>query len=373
MNLLDSDKENQMTIKDTSFESKSDPMTPKRGLVGSTPASDASNPKAVLSSAVSGGSIFGHIWASIGATIVLGVICCGLYPLAVYGLGQWLFPIQANGSLITKDGTPTTDDSIAVGSSLIGQSFSAPNYFHSRPSAAGNGYDATSSGGTNLGPLSDKLINGVTATAPAPAPTPSTAPSTQTATAAAATAPAATAAATAAATTPATVETLSFDGIRLRCIHYAVDNGIPFKLYTVKPDGTRIAEVPLSKYEDSSGNLNDVALVDAFPHPESDAPDKTPLIAADFGTLIPADAVTASGSGLDPHISPQNAQLQAARVAKARNLSLDQVKKLIDTYTDQPSLGVLGDPGVNVLRLNIALDKLAPPAAASASAPATTK
>src|SRR5664279_1227907 len=106
----------------------------------------------------SGGSIFGHIWASIGATLVLGVIVCGIYPLIVYGIGQVFFPNQANGSLVKKDGTPTTDDSQAVGSYLIGQSFSAPYYFHSRPSAAGAGYDASNSGGTNLGPLSDKLI-----------------------------------------------------------------------------------------------------------------------------------------------------------------------------------------------------------------------
>src|SRR5271169_5099362 len=80
-----------------------------------------------------GGSLLGHIWASIGATIILGIICCGIYPLVVWGLGQTIFPIQANGSLLKKDGTPTSDDTLAVGSSLIGQSFSAPGYFHPRP------------------------------------------------------------------------------------------------------------------------------------------------------------------------------------------------------------------------------------------------
>src|ERR1700690_1461775 len=94
-----------------------------------------------------GGSLLGHIWASIGATLFLGVICCGLYPLAVWGIGQVFFPNQANGSLVKKDGTPTTDDTQAVGSSLIGQNFAAPYYFHPRPSAAGAGYDATNSGG----------------------------------------------------------------------------------------------------------------------------------------------------------------------------------------------------------------------------------
>src|SRR5271166_6044327 len=94
-----------------------------------------------------GGSILGHIWASIGVTLVLGVVCCGFYPLAVWAIGQAAFPIQANGSLVTKDGKFTTDDQQAVGSYLIGQNFSAPGYFHPRPSSAGsNGYDGSSSG-----------------------------------------------------------------------------------------------------------------------------------------------------------------------------------------------------------------------------------
>jgi K+-transporting ATPase ATPase C chain len=104
--------------------------------------------------------------------------------------------------------------------------------------------------------------------------------------------------------------------------------------------------------------LNDVALVDAFPHPSSDTADRMVVFAADFATPIPPDAVTASASGLDPHISPANAQLQAQRVATARKVSVDQVKALIVTYTDGASLGIFGDPGVNVLRLNIALDNM---------------
>ena len=119
-----------------------------------------------------GGSILGHIWASIGATLVLGAVCCGFYPLAIWIISQVVFPIQANGSLVKKDGTFTTDDTQAVGSYLIGQNFSAAGYFHPRPSAAGSGYDAANSGGTNLGPLSDKLINGATKTSPSPATAP---------------------------------------------------------------------------------------------------------------------------------------------------------------------------------------------------------
>jgi K+-transporting ATPase ATPase C chain len=275
----------------------------------------------------------------------------------IWAISQAVFPIQANGSLVKKDGTFTTDDTQAVGSYLIGQNFSAPGYFHPRPSAAGTGYDGSSSGGTNLGPLSDKLINGATQTPPPPA----TAPAPQPTAAAASSAPQA-----APASPPA--ETLAFDGIRLRVIHYCLDNGIAFKLYRIKPDGTRIAEVPLSKYQDKDGNLLDTKLVDDFPHPPADPADKTAVIAADFATLIPGDAVTGSGSGLDPHISPENAAIQAQRVADARKLPKEKVLKLIAQNTDQPNFGFLGDPGVNVLMLNIAMDKLAP-LAATATAP----
>jgi K+-transporting ATPase ATPase C chain len=275
--------------------------------------------------ASSAGNYLHHIRASISFTITLGVVCCVIYPAVVWGIVQTIFPFQANGSLVKKDGTPATDPSDAVGSALLGQGFTLPQYIHPRPSAAGAGYDPTSSGGTNLGPLSDKLINGVTTPA-------TTQPTTQ-------------------------PESLAFDGIRLRTLHYAMDNGITFKLYTTnQADGSHIAEVPLSKYLNSDGTLNDVALVDAFPHPESDTSDKTPLVAADFSTPIPGDAVTASGSGLDPHITPVNAEIQKARVAKARGITPDQVQQVIDQHTDQPGLGFLGDPGVNVLMVNLALD-----------------
>jgi K+-transporting ATPase ATPase C chain len=178
------------------------------------------------------------------ATLALAVVCCGLYPLIVFGIGQALFPDKANGSLIVDAG------GVIRGSRLIGQPFAADKYFHPRPSSAGNGYDPTSSGGSNLGPTSQKLR----------------------------------------------------DAIAQNLADYRAQNGLA-----------------------------------------TNAP-------------VPADAVTASGSGLDPHISPQNAALQAARVAKARSLTLEQVRELIQQNTDHASLGVLGDPGVNVLRLNLALD-----------------
>jgi K+-transporting ATPase ATPase C chain len=281
-----------------------------------------------------GSSLLGHLWASVGSTIILLIICCGIYPLIIWVIAQGVFPAQANGSLIKKDGTPTTTDDEAIGSALLGQNFAAAGYFHPRPSAAGSGYDASASSGSNLGPLSDKLINGVTNPA-------TTQPTTQ-------------------------PETLAFDGVRLRTIHYSVDNGISFKLYNARSDGTgEKVEVPLSKFTDAQGNLNDVALVDAFPH-AGDAPDRIALVTGDFSQPIPGDAVTASGSGLDPHILPQNAKMQAARVAKARGVRVDQVQQAIDEHTDKSSLGILGEPGVNVLMLNVALDAKYPLPAAPA-------
>jgi K+-transporting ATPase ATPase C chain len=194
-------------------------------------------------------TIFSEIRSAIMATLALAVVCCGIYPLVVFALGQAMFHAKANGSLIVSaDGT-------VRGSRLLGQQFTADKYFHSRPSAAGNGYDATSSGGSNLGPTSQKL-------------------------------------------------------------HDSLAQNI-------------------SDYR----SQNDLA---------TNAP-------------VPADAVTASASGLDPHISPENASLQAPRVAKARNLPVEKVRTLIAQHTDLPDLTILGDPGVNVLELNLALDALASP------------
>lgn len=167
------------------------------------------------------------------------------YPYAITGVAQVVFHRQANGSLITRGGQ-------AVGSALVGQNFSAPQYFHPRPSAAGaDGYDATASGGSNLGPSSKALA-------------------------------------------------------------------------------TRVAEsVARVRQEDGL------------------AP----------GAKVPVDAVTASGSGLDPHISPAYAALQVARVARARSVAPGEVQRLVGQYTDGSTFGVLGEPRVNVLELNLALDR----------------
>ncbi|CAN5600120.1 K(+)-transporting ATPase subunit C [soil metagenome] len=180
------------------------------------------------------------------------------FPALVTGAGQALFPHQANGSLIVQDGK-------VVGSEIIGQSFAKPEFFHPRPSAAGSGYDASNSSGTNLGPTSDKLINGVT-------------------------------------DDPATKDVdESYAGVKQLAEAYRAENGL----------------------------------------------------SADI--ILPADAVTRSASGLDPHISVRNAELQATRVAKARSLDPDRVKALIREHTEGALFGVFGEPAVNVLALNRAL------------------
>lgn len=172
-------------------------------------------------------------------TIVLGIA----YPLAITGISQVVFPKQANGNLI-KAGDKV------IGSEIIGQNFTKPEYFHPRPSAAGtNGYDAASSSGSNFGPTNQKLIDRVKASAE----------------------------------------------------QFRKEN-------------------------------------------------------PDYQGPIPADLVTASSSGLDPHISPDSAQAQALRVAKARGISSDHVTELIAQYTEHPTFGILGERRVNVLRLNLALD-----------------
>lgn len=186
-----------------------------------------------------------EIRASLLSTLALAALLCGLFPLLVWGIGSALFPHQAGGSLITRpDGT-------VIGSELIAQGFTTDRYFQPRPSAAGNGYDATNSGGTNLGPTSKKLSDSITAAVAA----------------------------------------------------YRKTNGL-----------------------------------------------------AD-GTPVPADAVTSSGSGLDPDISVANALLQAPRVAHARGLDPADVRRLIASHVQERDLALFGERRVNVLQLNLALDR----------------
>src|SRR5580658_5619826 len=188
-----------------------------------------------------------QLWPALRINIFLTILLGVGYPLLVTGISQVLFPHQANGSLIARNGQ-------VIGSELIGQSFAKAEYFQPRPSAAGNdGYDPTASGGPNFGPTNQKLIDRVKAS------------------------------------------------------------------------------------------------VDKF-HKEN----------PDYHGPIPADLLTGSGSGLDPDISPASAQAQAPRVAKARGISADQLNQLVAQFAKSPDLGLLGEPRVNVLKLNLALDEQYP-------------
>ena len=238
------------------------------------------------------GQILPGLRINIFATILFGVV----YPLAITGVCQVLFPRQANGSLVTAG------DKV-LGSEIIGQNFAKPEYFHPRPSSAGNGYDATASGGSNLGPTSAKLVRGTTKM------------------------------------DDKKNEVVDFDGINLRLVHFCVENDIPYD-----------SSVPLDRFKDAKGELDDVELIKAFND------DKAPLVFTPK-VPIPADAVTASASGLDPHISPASALAQASRIAKARAVSPDQINQLIAQFTEGPGLGLLGEARVNVLLLNLALDQ----------------
>ena len=190
--------------------------------------------------------MFRQLRPAITMVIAITVLTGFIYPFVITGIAQTLFPKQANGSLIRWNGH-------IVGSKLIGQNFTGPMWFHPRPSAAGNGYNATQSGGSNLGPTNRALI----------------------------------------------------DRIKQSAEQYRKENGLP------------------------------------------------------PGAPIPADAVTESASGLDPDISPANADLQATRIAKARGLPSATVNRLIAQHTQQRTLGFLGEPRVNVLELNLALARLA--------------
>jgi K+-transporting ATPase ATPase C chain len=225
-------------------------------------------------------------------TILTGVI----YPAVITAIAQVAFRDQANGSLITVDGR-------VIGSRLIGQAFSRPEYFHPRPSSAGSGYDPTASGGSNLGPTSAKLLNGTTKT------------------------------------DAQKNEVVDFDGIKLRLVHYCIENGLPYS-----------SSIALDRFRGTDGSLDDVKLIKAF------GDDKAPLLFT-ANSAVPADAVTASASGLDPDISPANAAIQAARVAQARGVEVGEVRRLVERHTHARYLGVLGEPAVNVLMLNLDLDR----------------
>ncbi len=200
-----------------------------------------------------------QLLTGLGMLVVMTVVVGLAYPLAMTGLSQLAFKNKADGSLVRQNGK-------IVGSSLLGQSFSRPEYFQPRPSAAGDGYDGLASGASNLGPSSEKLLNGV-------------------------------------GDDPATPRDESLAGVKQRVAEYRT--------------------------------TNDLGPNDA----------------------VPVDAVTASGSGLDPQISVANARIQAIRVARERNMPVDAVQRLVDAHTQGRPLGILGEDAVNVLELNLDLNR----------------
>ena len=228
----------------------------------------------------------------VALTVLTGVV----YPAVVTVVAQVFFKDQANGSLVSAGGQ-------TVGSRLIGQNFAKPEYFHPRPSNAGSGYDGSASGGSNLGPTSAKLLNGSTKV-----------------------------------DDKTRAEVVEFDGIKDRIARYCIDNEIPFD-----------SSEPLDAFKNAKGELDDVRLIKAFND------DGNPLVIMPK-TPLPSDAVTGSASGLDPDISPANADLQATRVARARGASIEKVKAIVMQHTTARTLGILGEPHVNVLELNLALD-----------------
>lgn len=185
-----------------------------------------------------------NLWISIMMTVVTTILLGLIYPMVVTGLAQLIFPHKANGQLLVKNGS-------VIGSTIIGQGFSGAGYFHSRPSAAGNGYDAANSGGSNLGPTNQKLVDRVKG-------------------------------------------------------------------------------------------------------------DVTAARADNLGAPVPIDMVTTSASGFDPHITPANAEFQFPRVARARGISVEQLRAVVSKHTEARQLGILGEPRVNVLELNLDLDQQFP-------------
>jgi K+-transporting ATPase ATPase C chain len=246
---------------------------------------------------------------ALGVVIVFTLVLGLGYPLVVTGIAQVAFNHKANDSLIKANGK-------VVGSSLIGQNFTdedgnpLPQYFQSRPSAAGtDGYDAMSSSASNLGPSNPKLIGNVPGVSIDGKTNPYA--------------------------TPADPYCVPVQATDQNGNDVTDKNGNP--VYEKNKDGTYVCD-------------------------PSTVPERVLAYRALNGlpasTKVPVDAVTASGSGLDPDISILNADLQAQRVANARKLPLDEVKKAIAEHTDGRDLGFLGEKGVNVLELNLALDKL---------------
>jgi potassium-transporting ATPase KdpC subunit len=255
-------------------------------------------------------SLYRQLGSSVLLTVVVAVAVGLVYPAVMWGIGQLAFRNKADGSLVSQDGR-------VVGSTLVGQAFSnaagdpLPQYFQPRPSEAGTGYDATSSGASNLGPSDPRLVGFIPG-----------------------------------------FNTVGLGGEPSKTNPFATAAD-PYCVPMTPQGKPVIAPSPGQKYEMSHGS---------YVCDPNTVPERT-IAYREFNGLaptvkVPVDAVTASGSGLDPDISIANADLQAPRVARARHLPLATVMKLIKENTTPYYWGFIGEPGVNVLTLNLALDRL---------------
>jgi K+-transporting ATPase ATPase C chain len=253
-----------------------------------------------------------HLITSLILTAIVGLGLGVVYPLAVYGIGQVAFSYRANGSLIHRNGK-------VIGSALIGQEFldnkgnPDPRYFQPRPSAAGAGYDPTASGATNLGPSDPRLDGFVPG-----------------------------------------LNTVDLSGNPSSTNPFATKDD-PYCVPTDATTGNPV--ISPSAGQKYAKNSDGSYVCDSNTVPERVLAYRQ-LNNLPVSTKVPVDAVTASGSGLDPDISVANADIQAARVAAARNLPVATVMALIHSHTDDPQWGFLGEKTVNVVDINLALDAL---------------
>jgi K+-transporting ATPase ATPase C chain len=252
-----------------------------------------------------------QLLTAAAATVVLAVITGLLYPVAVWAIGQGLFNYRANGSFV-KDAKGQV-----IGSALIGQEFldkqgnALPQYFQPRPSAAGTGYTGNSSGATNLGPGDPRLVGFIPG-----------------------------------------LNTVDTSGNTSTSNPFATPDD-PYCVPNDAKSGNPV--ISPSPGQEFAKNKDGTYVCDANTIPQR-AIAYRQLNGLDAKAIVPVDAVTASFSGLDPDISVANADLQTARVAKARSLPVDTVMKLVKAHTDGRLLGVIGEKTVNVLDLNLALD-----------------
>ncbi|MER5326739.1 potassium-transporting ATPase subunit C [Streptosporangium roseum] len=277
--------------------------------------------------------------AALRALLVLTLILGAAYPLLVTGVAQAVFGGNANGSIVQKDGKD-------VGSALVGQKFTDADgnpvgkYFQSRPSAAGDGYDMLSTSASNLGPEDVVDVLPVPGAKDDEGEPDEGKQSLLT---------------QVCARSKAVGELEGVSGAR----PYCTPDGVGAVLKVFPAVGAPVRAVSVNQACPAvpfTAEYQGVKVECGRPG-EDYAAGRTVPVRGSQRAVVPADAVTASGSGLDPHISPAYAELQTARVARERGLPVERVRQLVEENTDGRSLGFMGEPGVNVLRLNLALDK----------------